>query len=92
VVKSCEQNLKMLAKDAILPLRYVPRFVGIRQLSNWDRPEDVTEVATPLSCMSCSHVGICQLSNWEHSYIQKMSLKLLVCLCGYSVTICVGLS
>ena len=64
MAKSCEQNLKMLANDAILPLHYVQRFVGVCQLSNWDRPEDANTVATPLCCMSCSYVGVCQLSNW----------------------------
>lgn len=44
MAKRCEQNMKMLAKK----LFYVPRYVGLCQLSKWDRPEDVTKVASPL--------------------------------------------
>jgi hypothetical protein len=36
VAKSCEENLKLFANDTIPPLRYVPRFVGVCQLSNWE--------------------------------------------------------
>ena len=84
MAKSYEQNLKMLAKDANLPLRYVPHFVGICQLPNWERPEDVTEVATPLCSMSCSYVDLCQLSNWERPEdVTEVATPLSCVSCSY---------
>jgi hypothetical protein len=48
------------------------------------QPEDVTKVATPLCCMSCSYVGVSQLSNWERPEdVTKVASLPLWMFCGY---------